>query len=84
MRVTTEALGVGRSVCVEPAGGAGRGGSWVLFGRSQRQPSFAPRQQEREEMEGTKKKKKELWGNGVTGERAALGTPHHRCSAAAA
>lgn len=27
------------------------------FGRSQRQPSFAPKQQEREETEGTKKKR---------------------------
>lgn len=35
---------------------------------------FGPKQQEREEMERTKKR------NGVTGERAAPGTPHHRCS----
>lgn len=78
MKVTTEGIGVGRSVWVEPAGGAGRGGSWVPFGGSQRQPSFVPKQQEREEMERTKNK--DLWGNGVTGERAAPGTPHHKCS----
>lgn len=40
MRVTTEAIGVGWNVWVKPAGGAGRGGSWVPSGRSQRQLLF--------------------------------------------
>lgn len=43
-----------------------------------------PDSRKEKRWKGQKKKKKELWGNGVTGERAALGTPHHRCSAAAA
>lgn len=55
MRVTTESTGISRIVWVGPAGGAGRGGSWVPFGRSQRRPSFGPKQQEREEIEGIKK-----------------------------
>lgn len=77
MVVTTEATGVSRSVWVEPAGGAGRGGRWVPFGRSKAAIVWT---QATGKGRDRRDKKKELWGNGVAGERAALGTPHHSSS----
>lgn len=57
MVVTTEATGVSRSVWVEPAGGAGRGGRWVPFGRSKAAIVWTQATGKgREEIEGIKKR----------------------------
>lgn len=83
-RGLVETGNVGRTLCasggqeqgVGPAGGSGRGGSWVPFGRSRRQLSvyhcLGPNSRKEKRWEG---QKAELGGNGGAEERAALGAP---------